>query len=88
MTADFLLSKPVGRPQILTSKLLAAALTSLLVTTLVVGGISFVAIGSSATDITYEPHLLLLLLLALVVFDSFSYASGWSFRCSSSVYVA
>ncbi len=54
LTADFLLSKPVGRPQILTSKLLAA-LASLLVTTLVVGGISFVAIELFRNeDITYE----------------------------------
>ncbi len=75
LTADFLLSKPVGRPQILTSKLLAA-LTSLLVTTLVVGGISFVAIELFRNGHAYEPRILLLLLLALVVFELFFLCVG------------
>ena len=44
LTADFLLSKPVSRAQILTSKLLAA-LTSLTITNLVVWAVSFVAIA-------------------------------------------
>ncbi len=44
LTADFLLSKPVSRAQVLTSKLLAA-LTSLTITNLVVWVSSFVAIS-------------------------------------------
>ena len=40
LTADFLLSKPVSRAQVLTSKLLAA-LTSLIITDLVVWVTSF-----------------------------------------------
>ena len=45
LTADFLLSKPVSRAQVSTSKLLAA-LTSLLITDLVVWVSSFVGIAA------------------------------------------
>src|SRR4030067_900070 len=43
LTADFLLSKPVSRTQVLTSKLLAA-FTSLVITDLVISGSSIVSV--------------------------------------------
>lgn len=74
-TADFLLTKPVGRTQILTSKLLAA-LSSLLITDTVVWISSFVFITMFKGDSTYEPRALLLLLLSIVVFQLFFLAVG------------
>ena len=68
MTADFLLTKPLTRPQILSSKLLAA-LTGLTVTNLVVwiSSISFIALfGGSAA---YDSTALLLLLASIVIFQ-------------------
>ncbi len=44
LTADFLLTKPVGRAKILTSKLLGA-FTSLLVTEGIIWAVTFIAIG-------------------------------------------
>ncbi len=54
LTADFLLSKPVSRAQVMTSKLLAA-LTSLTITNLVVWVISFIAAG----NVQRRPNLLI-----------------------------
>ena len=65
LTADFLLSKPVSRTQILTSKLLAA-LTSLTITNLVVWVISFVVIALFRGEHEYETGTLLLLLISIV----------------------
>lgn len=67
-TADFLLAKPVGRTQILTSKLLAA-LSGLTITNAVVWISSIVAINLSKGDRTVETKPLLLLLLSIVVFQ-------------------
>ncbi len=53
LTADFLLSKPVSRAQVLTSKLLAA-LTSLTITNLVVWVSSFAAISLFRGEHEYE----------------------------------
>jgi ABC-2 type transport system permease protein len=74
-TADFLLTKPVGRTQILTSKLLAA-LTGLIITNVVVWISAFVFIDLFKGDRTYETHPLLLLLLSLIVFQLFFLAVG------------
>lgn len=68
LTADFLLAKPVGRTQILTSKLLAA-LCSLTITNVVVWISSFVSINLFNDGRTYDTKPLLLLLLSIVVFQ-------------------
>ena len=75
LTADFLLSKPVSRTQVLTSKLLAA-LTSLTITNLVVWASSFAAITLFRREHEYEPLTLLLLLLSIVVFQLFFLSVG------------
>jgi ABC-2 type transport system permease protein len=74
-TADFLLTKPVGRAQILTSKLLAA-LASLAITDAVVWGSSLAALALFAGDKAYEAKSLLLLLLSVVPFQLFFLAVG------------
>ncbi len=74
-TADFLLAKPVGRSQILTSKLLAA-LSGLTITNIVVWISSFGFINLFRGDRTYETNLLLLLLLSIVVFQLFFLSVG------------
>jgi len=68
LTADFLLSKPVSRTQILTSKLLAAV-SSLLITELVVWASAFVGILLFRSGHDYSTSTLILLLLSLLVFQ-------------------
>lgn len=75
LTADFLLSKPVGRTRILTSKFLAA-LTGLTITNLVVWISSFVFINVYRGERTYETRTLLLLLLSIAVFQLFFLTVG------------
>src|SRR3970282_2205302 len=75
LTADFLLSKPVSRTQVLTSKLLAA-LTSLTIANLVVWMSSFAAITLCRGEHEYEPRTLLLLLLSIVIFQLFFLSVG------------
>jgi len=75
LTADFLLSKPVSRRQVLTSKLLAA-LTSLTITNLVVWVSSFVAISLFSEGRECPPLTLLLLLLSIVIFQLFFFSVG------------
>jgi ABC-2 type transport system permease protein len=75
LTADFLLSKPVSRTQVLTSKLLAA-LTSLTITNLVVWVVSFVAIALFRGEHEYTIATLLLLLLSIVIFQLFFLSVG------------
>ncbi len=75
LTADFLLTKPVSRTQVLTSKLLAA-LTSLIITNLVVWMVSFAAIALFREGREYEPGTLLLLLLSIVIFQLFFLSVG------------
>ena len=75
LTADFLLSKPVSRTQILTSKLLAA-LTSLTITNLVVWVISFVVIALFRGEHEYAPGTLLLLLISIVILQLFFLSVG------------
>lgn len=74
-TADFLLTKPVGRTRILTSKLLAA-LSGLTITNIVVWISSFGFINLFKGDRTYETKPLLLLLLSIVVFQLFFLSVG------------
>ncbi len=75
LTADFLLSKPVSRTQVLTSKLLAA-LTSLTITNGVVWLSSFAAISLFRGEREYELRPLLLLLLSIVIFQLFFLSVG------------
>lgn len=75
LTADFLLSKPVSRSQVLTSKLLAA-LTSLTITNLVIWVTSFAAISLFRGEREYEPRTLLLLLLSILIFQLFFLSVG------------
>ena len=74
-TADFLLAKPVGRTQILTSKLLAA-LSGLMITTVVVWIASVLVVQVVKGDTTYETGPFLLLLLSTVPFQLFFLTVG------------
>jgi ABC-2 type transport system permease protein len=75
LTADFLLSKPVSRAQVLTSKLLAA-LTSLILTNLVVWVGSFVAIILFCGSHEYDVATLVLLMLSIMIFQLFFLGVG------------
>ncbi len=75
LTADFLLSKPVSRRQVLTSKLLAA-LTSLTLTNAVVWVSTYASIAVFRGDREYDPRTLLLLLLSIVIFQLFFLSVG------------
>ena len=75
LTADFLLAKPVGRTQIMTSKLLAA-LSGLTITNIVVWISSFVFIQLFIGDRTYDTRSLFLLLLSILVFQLFFLTVG------------
>ena len=75
LTADFLLAKPVGRPRILTSKLLAS-LTALTITNLVVWVSSFIAVNLFQNELGYDSALLVMLLGSIVVFQLFFLSVG------------
>lgn len=75
LTADFLLSKPVSRPKVLTSKLLAA-FTCLTITNLVVWVSSFATISLFRGGRDYETRTLLLLLLSIAIFQLFFQSVG------------
>jgi ABC-2 type transport system permease protein len=74
-TADFLLAKPVSRPKIMTSKLLAA-LTSLAITEIVVvvSSFLFMSIFNEGQEIPVKPTVLLL--LSMPVFQLFFLSVG------------
>jgi ABC-2 type transport system permease protein len=74
-TADFLLTKPVTRSQILSSKLLAA-LGGLLITDVVVWISSFAFINIFKGDATYDAGALALVLLSIVPFQLFFLTVG------------
>jgi ABC-2 type transport system permease protein len=74
-TADFLLAKPVGRTEILTSKLLGA-LSGLIITDVAVWISSTLFINVFKGDATYETRSLVLLLLSIVPFQLFFLAVG------------
>lgn len=75
LTADFLLSKPVSRAQVLTSKLLAA-LASLTITNLVVWVSSFTSIALFRAGREVDTYPLLLLLISVVIFQLFFLSVG------------
>jgi ABC-2 type transport system permease protein len=75
LTADFLLSKPVGRTRILTSKLLAA-LTGLVITNVVVWISSFVLISVFRDGRPYQTKTLVLLLLTITFLQLFFLTVG------------
>lgn len=75
LTADFLMTKPIARPQIMTSKLLAA-LTSLGITQLVVWLSVFGFVNAFKGDSVVDNGTLLTMLLGLVVFQLFFLAVG------------
>lgn len=75
LTADFLLAKPVGRNQILTSKLLAA-LAGLTITNIVVWISSFVVINMVRDGKDYDTNALVMLLLSIAVFQLFFLTVG------------
>jgi ABC-2 type transport system permease protein len=70
LTADFLLTKPVGRRKILTSKLLAA-LTGLAITNIVIWLSSFIFISIYRDGRPYETKTLLLLLFTITFLQLF-----------------
>ena len=75
LTADFLLSKPISRAEVLTSKLLAV-LTSLVLTDLVVWLSSFTTIWLFSGTNPYEMKAMLLLLLSIIPFQLFFLCVG------------
>lgn len=75
MTADFLLSKPVSRTQVLNAKLLAA-LAGLAITNAVVWAVSFLSFALFSAGSKYDTGVLLLLLASVVVFQLFFLCVG------------
>jgi ABC-2 type transport system permease protein len=75
LTADFLLSKPVSRNQVMTGKLLAA-LCSLLVTDLVVYVSTFISISMFNGGRTYDMPTLILLMVSLPILQLFFLGVG------------
>lgn len=75
LTADFLLSKPVSRNQVLTSKLLAA-LSSLTITNAVVWVVTFVSIATLHGSYPYQTSPLVLMLVSIVIFQLFFLTVG------------
>jgi len=75
LTADFLLTRPLSRPIILTSKLLAT-LTSLLVTQIIFWVVSLASIAMFKGDAQYEPRAIMLLLGSGVIFQLIFFSLG------------
>mgnify|MGYP001186370050 CR=1 FL=1 len=75
LTADFLLSKPVSRSQVLVSKFLAA-LVSLTITNAVVWVVSFMAIALFHGENAYDTGTLVLLLTSIIIFQLFYLSVG------------
>lgn len=74
-TADFLLSKPVSRTQILNAKLLAA-LAGLTITNALVWAASFASFALFSADREYDRGVLLLVLASVVLFQLFFLCVG------------
>lgn len=74
-TADFLLSKPVSRTQILLSKVLAA-LSGLALTQAIVWTSSFAFVELFRQGRPYDPALLMRMLLGLIPFQLFFFSVG------------
>lgn len=75
LTADFLLTKPVSRVQVLTSKLLAA-LAALTITNAMVWLITFLALALFRGERTYDTPTLILLLASILMFQLFFLSVG------------
>jgi ABC-2 type transport system permease protein len=75
LTADFLLTKPVSRVRILTSKLLAA-LTAMIITNLAISLATVLAITINKGDRTYDAATLALMLVGLLLFQIFFLCVG------------
>ncbi|HBY08696.1 MAG TPA: hypothetical protein DEH22_13275 [Chloroflexi bacterium] len=75
LTADFLLAKPVGRTQILTSKLLSV-FTGLTITNVIVWVSSFVFLNIYKNGQEINTNALLMLLLSIVLFQLFFLTVG------------
>jgi ABC-2 type transport system permease protein len=75
LTADFLMTKPVSRLQILDSKLLAA-LASMGLTTIAAWAASWFAIAVWGKGYDYDSNILILLMLSLPVFQIFFLGVG------------
>ncbi len=73
--ADFLLTRPVTRAQILTSKLLAA-ITALLITDLAVWSAAILAINLFNGGQTVDQHILFLMLASMPIFQFFFLTVG------------
>lgn len=70
MTADFLLSKPVTRTQVLNAKL-AAVLVGLALTQAVIGAASFGFVNVFREGRPYDPDAMVLILMGLIPFQLF-----------------
>jgi len=75
LTADFLLTRPLSRPTILTSKLLAT-LTSLLVTQIILWAVSLASIAMFKGEVHYEPRAIFLLLGSGLIFQLIFFSVG------------
>ncbi|MBM3152328.1 MAG: ABC transporter permease [Chloroflexi bacterium] len=75
LTADFLLSKPVSRTQALASKLLAA-LSSLLLTELVIWADTYITIGLFGGGREYSASTLILILVSMTILQLFFLSVG------------
>jgi ABC-2 type transport system permease protein len=74
-TADFLLTRPVSRVQVMTSKLLAA-MTSLAITNLVVCVVSLAALSAFHAGRPYQVGTVTLVLATIILFQLFFLAVG------------
>ena len=75
LTADFLLSKPVSRTEVMTSKFLAA-LANMLITDVVIVIVTFIAIALFSEGRPYQVGALLLLFGGMVLFQLFFLCVG------------
>lgn len=75
LTADFLLTRPLSRPTILTSKL-TAALTSLLLTDVLFWAVSLASIAIYKGEAQYEPRAIALMLGSIVIFQLIFFSLG------------
>jgi ABC-2 type transport system permease protein len=75
LTADFLLSKPVSRMQVMNSKLLAA-ISSLLLTDVIVWASTFIFIAAFRGDHAVETGKVILILSSLLFFQLFFLSVG------------
>ena len=75
LTADFLLTRPLSRPTILTSKLMAS-LMSLLVTDVLFWAVSLVSIAMFRGEAPYEPRAIMLMLGSVMIFQLIFFSLG------------